>query len=70
MTPQDTMRLALRALEQCGQIDSYRNYQLESDAIKALAIALAQQVAQQEPDTWTDDGGWTFPVERQIIQTR
>lgn len=34
----------------------------------ADARAIAAQTAQQ--DTWTDDGGWTFPVERQIIQTR
>lgn len=36
-------------------------------AIESLRSALAQQ---GEPETWTDDGGWTFPVERQIIQTR
>lgn len=41
---------------------------VDKDHARAL---MSQALAQQgEPETWIDDGGWTFPVERQIIQTR
>jgi len=128
MTPQDTMRLALEALEY--HTEQTRPIHKTNAAIEALKAALAQQGEQQplqaalfdcdiqprplahplrdyhfapsegplnytwqdkphrllydliaavryytaapaaQPDTWTDDGGWTFPIERQIIQTR
>ena len=92
MTPQDTMRLALEALEYAST--GNRRPEIIGPAIDALRSALAQQpkftndlvefvadaltvdkdharalmsqaLSQQgEPETWIDDGGWEFPIEK------